>query len=78
MRRRASIDCAFEFRIDALDHHAARVAAAGKQHRQINRGRDAAHAGDVAQLFGERAIILDAFRAGRVRLTCAETPSRRS
>ena len=58
------IEAALAFGIDSLDDHAARVAAAGKQHGQINRGRHAAHSVDVAQLFGERAVILDAFRAG--------------
>ncbi len=58
------IEAALAFGIDSLDHHAARVAAARKQHGQINRGRHAAHSGDVAQFFGERVIILDALGAG--------------
>ena len=39
---------ALDFGVDSLNNDAARMPASGKQHRQINRGRHAAHAVDVA------------------------------
>src|SRR6267378_917192 len=40
------------------------MAASGEQHGKINGRRHAAHAIDVAQSFGKRAIVRDAFGAG--------------
>ena len=58
------IGALFEVRIASLDHDAACVTAAGKQHGQINRGSHTANAVDMAQPVGESAVFGDAFRAG--------------